>query len=99
MLASFQSHAAEVPHGTWSSYSKITEITSYWSFTIFKLDTTDGCGAAGDGWWKLETSSTDATKDRALEYKKSMLLAAYSGKKQVQLRCEGGAISDFRIKE
>ena len=98
-VSSFGTFGAEVPHGQWSSSSKILKITSYWSYTTFKISGTDGCGGVGDGWWKLETQSSNATKDRALEYKKSMLLAAFSAGKNVLLRCENSAISDFTIEE
>ncbi len=91
--------AAEVGNGQWSNSSPILEITSYWSFTVFKIGGTDGCGLVGDGRWRLETSSSNVTKDRALEYKKSMLLAAYMAKKTVKLRCENSAISDFTIED
>lgn len=43
------------------------------------------------------TQSDNVTIDRALEYKKSMLLASYMAGKTVQLRCENTAISDFTI--
>lgn len=98
-VSTFGAFAAEVPHGQWSNSSKILKITSYWSYTTFKLDGTDGCGGVGDGWWRLETQSSNTTKDRALEYKKSMLLAAFAAGKKVQLRCESNAISDFTIEE
>lgn len=87
----------EVGHGQWSNESQILMIRSYWSFTDFKIDGTDGCGSAGDGWWRLGMHSSNVTIDRALEYKKSMLLAAYMSGKKVQLRCENETISDFTI--
>lgn len=89
--------AAEVSHGQWSNLSPVLKIKSYWSFTIFKIDSADGCGSVGDGWWRLNTSSTNTTHDRALDYKKSILLAAYMAGKTVRLRCENGAISDFSL--
>lgn len=98
-VPTFGAFAAEISHGQWSNASKILKITSYWSYTTFKLEGTDGCGGVGDGWWRLETQSSNTTKDRALEYKKSMLLAAFSAGKTVQLRCESSAISDFSIEE
>lgn len=98
-LFSVSTFGAEIGHGQWSGSSKILKITSYWSYTTFKINGTDGCGGIGDGLWRLETLSSNPTKDRALDYKKSMLLAAFSAKKTVRLRCENSAISDFSIED
>ncbi len=91
--------AAEVENGQWSNSSPILKITSYWSFTAFKIGGADGCGSVGDGWWRLDTSSSIVTHDRALDYKKSILLAAYMAKKTVKLRCENSIISDFTLED
>ncbi|MES9898727.1 MAG: hypothetical protein ABW148_06870 [Sedimenticola sp.] len=91
--------ATEIENGGWSSFNEISEIKSFWSFTIYKVEPSLGCGNAGAGWWKLDTSSTNETFDRALDYKKSILLAAYMSGHQVRLRCENGAISDFNVKK
>ena len=97
LVSTFGAFGAEVSHGQWSNPTKILKITSNWSYTTFKINGTDGCGGVGDGWWRLETQSTNTTKDQALGYKKSMLLAAFVSGKDVQLRCESSAISDFTI--
>ncbi len=97
LLFSVSAFGAEVGEGQWSETSPILKITSYWSFTAFKLNGTDGCGSLGDGDWRLNTSGTTTAEDRALDYKKSMLLAAYMAGKSVRLRCQSGAISDLSI--
>lgn len=89
--------AEEIPNGQWSVPSQIIEITSYWTVTTYKLNTSYGCGSAGDGLWVLATESSNSTQDRALDYKKSILLAAYMAGKTVQLRCENSTTSDLKV--
>lgn len=97
LLITLPTYGAEVAHGQWSDKSQIIEIRSFWSFTDYKINGTDGCGSAGDGWWRLNNQSSNDTIASALEYKKSMLLASFMAGKKVQLRCEHTAISDFIV--
>jgi len=98
LLAGFSvCKANEVAHGTWGEKSKIVAVRSYWSFTNFKLETTQSCGNSSDGWWRLNNLAANADMEPALQYKKSLLLAAATASKIVQLRCENGAISDLQV--
>src|SRR5687767_14772370 len=82
-------HAAEVPNGGWSNgYVKIAEDVSYWSFTKFRIEDSTSCGESNEGWWPLPTTKGSDVLDKALVYKKSMLLAAFAAGKTVKLRCE-----------
>ena len=93
-------HATEVPNGGWSNgYVKIAEVVSYWSFTKFRIEDSTSCGESNEGWWPLPTTKGNDTLDKALVYKKSMLLAAFAAGKTVKLRCEAGEITDFSIRE
>jgi len=75
------------------------EVVSYWSFTKFRIDDTSSCGEATDGWWPLPTTKGSTTLDQALQYKKAMLLAAFTAGRTLRLRCESGEITDFSIRE
>ena len=89
--------AGQMQDGNWSSFYPIEEIQSNWSYTKFKIATSTGCGLVGDGWWKLNMAESTEAQNKALDYKKAMLLAAYMAGKKVSLRCESNAISDFKI--
>ncbi len=98
LLLSCTVNSAEIANGAWSSDHTIEQVVSHWSYTKFKIDTSTGCGSVGEGWWRLPTSLTNETHDRALEYKKSILLMAFAAGNTVRLRCENNAISDFEVK-
>lgn len=91
--------AAETANGGWTSSPQvIVEVESLWSFTKFKVSDTSGCGNQGDGYWILPTTMGDVSLDKALDYKKSLLLSAFVANKAVMLRCENSAISDLVVR-
>ena len=91
--------AAEVPNGGWTTdFHQIQQINSMWSYAVVKINDTTGCGGSGDGDWLLATTTGDATLDKALPLKKTLLVMAMASGKPVRLRCEGGRITDLSIK-
>lgn len=90
--------AVEVPDGGWSPDDvNLIGVRSYWSFTIFKIDDVSSCGQSSDGDWELPTTKNNPVYDKALDFKKSILLAAFVAGKPVRLRCEGGELTDIIV--
>jgi hypothetical protein len=83
-------NSADVVNG-WSAPSSITKIHSVWSYTYFKLSSTNnGCGHPE--LWALAVQDTPATKAKL-----AMLMSAYVAGKTVSLRCENSQLTDFEI--
>jgi hypothetical protein len=93
-------HAVEVPNGGWSNgYVRILEMYSVWSFTRIRIGDVASCGESNNGWWVLPKTKNSEVLDKALAYKKSILLAAFVTGKNVQFRCENGELTDFSVRE
>ena len=99
LLTSFLSpvKAANVINGWSSDYTggptKIIGISSYFSATWFKLQTSAGCGA--DEHWSLPIPNGNSVE--ADRYKRALLVSAYVAGKRVSLRCENSAVTDFQV--
>jgi hypothetical protein len=83
-------NSADVVNG-WSAQSSITKIHSVWSYTYFRLSSTNnGCGHPE--LWALAVQDTPASKAKL-----AMLMSAYVAGKAVLLRCENSQLTDFEI--
>jgi hypothetical protein len=92
MAVACNGQAADLVNG-WSAVTRITSVYSLWSTSMYKIaGTTDGCGHAD--YWQMAVTDTAASK-----LKHAQLLAAFTGGKQVSLRCENGNVTDFQIFE
>jgi|SRR5712671_1076092 len=81
---------ADIVNG-WSANATITKVYSLNSYTLFKLSVgSETCG--NPDFWSLPLD--DSARSKA---KLSILLAAYATGKNVTLRCENSAITDFQV--
>lgn len=98
-LVSASAISDEVPNGSWTDeYQKISEVESVWSFTYFRISEATSCGTGNDHIWRIQNVHSNQSLQSALDYKKSMLLAAFMAQKDVKFRCENGFITDFTVR-
>jgi hypothetical protein len=87
-LAPMLAVSADIMNG-WSASAYITKIHSLGDRTLFRLSIgSETCGHPD--FWSLSL-------DESARSKLSILLAAYASGKNVALRCENGAVSDFEV--
>ena len=91
IAVSQNSFSADVING-WSTHTTITKIYSENSRTLFKLVGIDE-GRGHPDWWALVMDG-DPSKVNL-----SLLLAAYTAGKTINLRCESSKLTDFEISQ